>query len=39
MNNDIKEHYWVIKVINGTTCLALEILGTRMILKILVTLR
>jgi hypothetical protein len=31
--SDIKEHYWVIKVVKGTTCLALEILGTRMILR------
>jgi hypothetical protein len=35
--NDIKEHYWVTKVVKGTTCLALEILVTRVILLILVT--
>jgi hypothetical protein len=31
------EHYWVIKVVNGITCLTLEILVTRVILQILVT--
>jgi hypothetical protein len=31
----IKEHYWVTKVVKGTTCLALEIPVTRMILQIL----
>jgi hypothetical protein len=36
LNSDNKEHYWVINVVKGTTCLALEIPGTRMILQILV---
>jgi hypothetical protein len=30
MVNDYKEHYWVTKVIKGTTCLALEIPGTNL---------
>jgi hypothetical protein len=37
MNNDNKEHYWVIELIKGTTCLALEIPVTRVILQIVVT--
>jgi hypothetical protein len=37
MVNDYKEHYWVTKVVKGTTCLALEIPVTRVILRILVT--
>jgi hypothetical protein len=37
MNSDNKEHYWVTKVVKGTTCLALEIPVTRVILRILVT--
>jgi hypothetical protein len=37
MDSDNKEYYWVINVFKGTTCLALEILGTRMTLHILVT--
>jgi hypothetical protein len=37
MVNDYKEHYWLTKVVKGTTCLTLEIPVTRMILRILVT--
>jgi hypothetical protein len=37
MVNDYKEYYWVTKVIKGTTCLAVEIPVTRVILQILVT--
>jgi hypothetical protein len=37
MNSDNKEHYWVINVIKGTTCLALEIPVTRVIPLILMT--
>jgi hypothetical protein len=37
MNSDHKEHYWIINVIKGTTCLTLEIPVIRMILQILVT--
>jgi hypothetical protein len=33
MDNDIKEHYWVIKVVKGTTCLALEISGTNLLFQ------
>jgi hypothetical protein len=33
LNSDNKEHYWVIEVVKGTTCLGLEIRGTRMILR------
>jgi hypothetical protein len=31
--SDNKEHYWVIKVVKGPTCLGLEISGIRMILR------
>jgi hypothetical protein len=34
MVNDYKEHCWVTKVIKGTTCLALEIPVTWVILQI-----
>jgi hypothetical protein len=37
MVHEYKEHYWVTKVVKGTTCVALEIPGTRLILQILVT--
>jgi hypothetical protein len=37
MVHDYKEHYLVTKVVKGTTCLALEIPVTRVILQILVT--
>jgi hypothetical protein len=37
LNSDNKEHYWVIEVVKCTTCLALEIPVTRVILHILVT--
>jgi hypothetical protein len=33
MVNDYKEHYWVTKVVKGTTCLGLEIPSTNLLFR------